>query len=210
MKPYCVIFDLDGTLVDSETLCHQAMVDLLPELEQDAATLTRHYRGMKLAHILSDLAETHGLPVPADFEPRYRKRVVELFETRLEPIPGVPDMLARLKQPFCIASSGPLAKIQYALAVTGLASYFGNRLFSAYEINSWKPEPDLFLHAAQIMGYDPDKCVVIEDSKVGVEAAKAAGMRAIQFLPASHQHHHPYATPFDDMYSLPSILQRLT
>jgi beta-phosphoglucomutase-like phosphatase (HAD superfamily) len=76
-----------------------------------------------------------------------------------------------------------MKKIQQALEVSGLASYFADRTYSSYEIGSWKPEPTLFLHAAERMGFLPRQCVVVEDSDVGVEAALAAGMRVLFYAP---------------------------
>jgi HAD superfamily hydrolase (TIGR01509 family) len=179
----CIIFDLDGTLVDSETLCNQAFVDLLPKLDEPASVLTQRYRGQKLSGILRDLAMRLQTELPADFERRYRARVAELFAAELRPTPGTMDMLSQLDGPMCIASSGPMPKITQALAVTGLLPYFDGRVFSAYEVGAWKPDPGLFLHAAKAMSHTPDQCIVVEDSEPGLLAAKAAGMRAIHYRP---------------------------
>ncbi|MDZ7812066.1 MAG: HAD-IA family hydrolase [Ideonella sp.] len=182
--PQCLIFDLDGTLVDSELLCNQAFLDLLPGLQDPLAVLTERYRGQKLASILVDLAERLGAPLSADFELRYRSRVAELFETQLKPMPGAAMLLQNLPLPFCIASSGPLPKIHLALEVSGLAPYVEeSRVFSSYSVGAWKPDPGLFLHAAAAMGFEPAACVVVEDSAVGIAAAGAAGMRALWLWP---------------------------
>lgn len=182
--PQCLIFDLDGTLVDSETLCNQAFLDLLPGLQDPLAVLTERYRGQQLAAILVDLAARLGAPLPADFELRYRSRVAELFEAQLQPMPGAEHLLQNLPLPFCIASGGPLPKIRQALEVSGLAPHVGEkRVFSSYSVGAWKPDPGLFLHAAAAMGFEPAACVVVEDSAVGVRAAQAAGMRALTLAP---------------------------
>jgi HAD superfamily hydrolase (TIGR01509 family) len=138
----CIIFDLDGTLVDSEPLSSRAFIDLLPDLDVGVA---------------------------------------ELFEIALLPIPGVPQMLELTSQAMCIASSGPRPKISHALNKTGLSHYFKDNIFSAYDIGSWKPEPDLFLHAAKKMGFKRSECIVIEDSSIGVRAAEAAGIDVLHF-----------------------------
>lgn len=140
MPRICVIFDLDGTLVDSEGLCNQAFLDLLPQLNETVASLTQRYRGKKLAQILADLERRLCQELPDAFEQQYRQRVAELFSHELKPIPGVPEMLEGMNFPKCIASSGPPLKIRQALQVSGLAPYFGDNLFSSYEIGSWKPE----------------------------------------------------------------------
>lgn len=181
----CVLFDLDGTLVDSERLGHQAILDVSPDLGETVESLTNQHRGVELAATLRALEAKHDFTYDENIVPRYRARMAELFETDLQAFPGADAMLQAIQQPKCIASGGPLEKIRRSLRITGLAKHFGENLYSSYEINSWKPKPDLFLHAAESMGYAPQDCVVIEDSKVGVEAALAAGMTVFHFGPES-------------------------
>ncbi len=208
MTGICVIFDLDGTLVDSEGLCNQAFLDLLPQLNDTVESLTQRYRGKKLAPILTDLESRLGQRLPDIFEQHYRQHVAELFSRELKPMPGVLDMLKTINCPKCIASSGPSLKIHQALEVSGLASYFGDNLFSSYDIGSWKPEPDLFLHAAKVMGFKPYQCIVVEDSEVGVEAATAAGMKVFQYVPDSEgfSSQNKGRVSFDHMLQLPRLL----
>ncbi|MCK9604878.1 MAG: HAD-IA family hydrolase [Methylomonas sp.] len=181
MRDICIIFDLDGTLVDSESLCNQAFLDLLPQLDDRLVTLVQRYRGHKLATILADLEQRLGFKLPGGFERDYRQRVAELFSKHLQPMPGVPEMLEILQGAKCVASSGPTAKIQLALQVSGLDAYFNGCIFSSYEVGSWKPEPGLFRFAARSMGFRPAQCAVVEDSEVGVQAALAAGMAAFHY-----------------------------
>ncbi|MES2584001.1 MAG: HAD-IA family hydrolase [Pseudomonadota bacterium] len=215
MTPLLVIFDLDGTLVDSETLCNQAFLDLLPALTDPVEALVDRYRGAKLAVTMRDIESRLGAALPDNFEKLYRQRVAELFAADLKPMPGAADMLAALEHPFCIASSGPPAKIAHSLALTGLAPYFGDRTFSAYTVGSWKPEPGLFLHAAATMGFAPEQCVVVEDSAVGLAAAAAARMRVLHYAPANTLNtlKGPADTTadnaFSDMSALPALLRGL-
>lgn len=183
MRRVCVIFDLDGTLVDSEYLCNQALLDLLPDLGESIDALVSRNRGRKLAEIFGDLQERLDRKLPRDFESTYRARVSELFLRDLRPTPGADEMLNSLQHPCCVASSGPLTKIRQALQVTGLERYFGNRIYSSYQVRSWKPDPELFLHAAREMCYLPSECVVVEDSEVGLQAAAKAGMMALHYAP---------------------------
>jgi len=206
MNAICVIFDLDGTLVDSERLCNQAFLDLLPELPDTVELLTRRYRGKKLASILVDIESQLCQTLPDTFEQHYRQRVAELFSHELKPMPGVLEMLEATHFPKCIASSGPPLKIHQALQISGLASYFGDNIFSSYEVGSWKPEPGLFQYAANSMGFMPRQCVVVEDSEVGIEAAEAAGMKAFQYVPYGETVPCQGGTPFDDMSQLPLLL----
>lgn len=210
MNNICVIFDLDGTLVDSEGLCNQAFLDLLPQLNDSLQTLTERYRGQKLSSILIDLENRLGLNLQDPFEQLYRQRVAELFARDLKPMPGVLEMLATLNSPKCIASSGPLPKIRQALEVSGLAAYFGDNLFSSYQIGSWKPDPGLFQYAAHAMGFVPGQCAVIEDSEVGVEAAIAAGMMPLYYVQTGVTTSYQTAghVVFDDMSQLPQLLEQ--
>lgn len=206
MSNICVIFDLDGTLVDSERLCNQAFLDLLPQMNDTVRSLIERYRGKKLASILADLESRLCQPLPDTFEQQYRQRVAELFSHELKPMPGVLEMLEATNYPKCIASSGPPLKIRQALHISGLAPYFGENIFSSYEVGSWKPEPGLFQYAANAMGFKPSQCVVIEDSETGVEAAKTAGMIAFKYASYGEAAPCKGGILFDDMSKLPQLL----
>ena len=208
MNNICVIFDLDGTLVDSEGLCNQAFLDLLPQLNDTVESLIQRYHGKKLALILADLESRLSQKLPDTFELQYRQHVAELFSRELKPMPSVVEMLEATTSPKCIASSGPPSKIRQALQVSGLSSYFGSRVFSSYEVGSWKPEPGLFLYAAKEMGFMPSQCVVVEDSEVGIEAAAAAGMKAFHYVRNSETLPCTIGdeVSFDNMLELPKLL----
>lgn len=203
----CIIFDLDGTLVDSEKLCNQAFIDLLPFITDSVEALINRYRGRKLAPILADLEMRFGKKLPTNFEVAYRCRVDELFQSHLQPIAGVPEILETLDYPFCIASSAPMSKIRKALSVTNLSHHFGDRLFSSYEIGSWKPEPYLFLHAANEMGFSSEHCIVIEDSDVGIQAAHSAGIIALKY--SKNQEDEENDNVLSDMKLLPQWLDKI-
>ena len=177
----CIIFDLDGTLVDSESLCNQAFLDLLPELSLSVDNLLKRFRGRKLADILRDIESMIGHDLPNNFETAYREQVEVLFKSSLETFPNVHDVLQAIEIKVCIASSGPQKKIISALEKTGLDRIFAGHIYSSYDIGKWKPDPSLFLHAASEMSTSSKSCLVVEDSPVGIAAAKSAGMIPLQF-----------------------------
>jgi HAD superfamily hydrolase (TIGR01509 family) len=185
MKRLCAIFDLDGTLVDSEVLNCRAYVELIAAIDESDTELTNRYRGMKFSNIVDDIESRYDLALPGNFESLYRDRVAALYESELKTNPGVPELLSGLDFECCVASSAPTKKINHALEITGLGGYFGTNIFSSYDIGSWKPEPDLFLHAAATMNHSPAHCAVVEDSDLGVEAAIAAGMQVFHYAPNS-------------------------
>jgi HAD superfamily hydrolase (TIGR01509 family) len=202
-----VIFDNDGVLVDSERLANGILAELLTEagmpytLDQAVA----EFMGGTLARVRSSVR----LPLPDDFEDRYHQRLFDGFAT-LQPVPGVPRVLDALDAagtPYCLASSGGHERIRNALTATGLLDRFDGRIFSAEDVAHGKPAPDLFLHAADSMGAKPEACVVIEDSPLGVEAAKRAGMTVYGFAAMTPEDRLAGADRvFRDMASLPGLL----
>lgn len=186
----CLIFDCDDTLVDSEYLCNKALAIKLEEygISEDTQSLVKRYRGRKFANTVKDLEEIHNQKFSDDFISSYRLLVSELFKSELQAIPEVESSLKEIALPKCVASNAPLIKMQESLTLTGLIHYFSGNLFSAYEVQSWKPDPGLFLHAAKNMGFEAEECAVIEDSVVGIEAALAAKMNPIYFSPSGHKH----------------------
>ncbi len=189
----CIIFDMDGTLVDSEPLCNQAFLDLLPDLPLTQQDLVDRFRGKELNTTLAAMEALIGRKLPEDFTESYRAQVKRNFEKSLQAFPHVNETLEALNVKRCIASSAPQSKIEIALGLTGLAHHFGQNIFSAYDIQKWKPDPALFLHAAQHMGATPNECLVVEDSDVGIQAAQAAGMPVL--------HHRPHGPAFEDVPS---------
>jgi HAD superfamily hydrolase (TIGR01509 family) len=183
-----VIFDCDGTLVDTERVGNQVIVETLQAMGH-AITLEEaltSFAGRKMADTLRLIEGRLGTPLPPSFLDTLREDMAVAFEERLEAMPGVPEVLNFLQTanvPRCVASNGPHEKMEISLGVTGLLPYFGHSIFSAYECKSWKPEPGLFLFAAEKMGHTPAACAVIEDSAFGVRGAVAAGMTVFGYAP---------------------------
>jgi beta-phosphoglucomutase-like phosphatase (HAD superfamily) len=99
--------------------------------------------------------------------------------------------------------------MRYTLGLTGLYERFAGRIFSVEEVTHGKPAPDLFLHAATRMGVEPSACAVVEDSRHGVEAARAAGMLAFGFaggLTSAERLRGPRTIVFSDMGDLPGLV----
>lgn len=177
----CVLFDLDGTLVDSERISGRAFQIMLPGLDLSIEDFVHRHAGAKLADVAAELAAQVGVTPDDAFIPRFRQVAAGLFRAELRAFEGVAEALARLAMPICVASNAPQDKIELALEVTELRPFFGDRIFSAYTIGRWKPDPALFLHAAEALGVPPLRCTVIEDSAPGMAAGHAAGMRVLQF-----------------------------
>jgi HAD superfamily hydrolase (TIGR01509 family) len=129
--------------------------------------------------------ERTGRRLPEDFDDVFHRRVFAAFERELGPVPGVVGVLEKLaadEVPYCVASSGSHERIRVGHRTTGLDRWFGEGVvFSAQDVGRGKPEPDLFLHAAERMGVAPDRCAVVEDSPAGVRAGVAAGMDVYGF-----------------------------
>jgi HAD superfamily hydrolase (TIGR01509 family) len=181
-----VIFDCDGVLVDSEDLQTRVVIDVLKDYGVDHARIDDllRVRGGKLANVISTIEAEIGRRLPDSIVHEIRARTLTVFEKELLPVDGIAEVLQRLSVPYCVASNGPIDKMRCSLRSCGLLDFFEDRMFSAYEVGSWKPAPDLFFHAARSLGAQPERTTVIEDSPLGIQAAAAAGMRVLGFAPA--------------------------
>jgi HAD superfamily hydrolase (TIGR01509 family) len=212
--PELVIFDCDGVLVDTEHIALRLNLEIGPELgwaitAEEAVGL---FLGRSTASVRAIIAERLGRDAAEQWDQRFIKLHHEAIERELQPVDGIREALARITLPTCVASSGSHDKMRHTLGVTGLHDHFAGRIFSATEVANGKPAPDLFLHAAERMGVPPDRCVVVEDSRYGVQAARAAGMRALGFaggLTPRAWLEGPDTVVFDDMTALPSLLTDL-
>ena len=212
-----VIFDCDGVLVDSERLSIRVDMVYLERLgwPMPEAEIVERFVGRSDADMRAAIQAQLGGPIPADIDEEFETLYRETLERELEAVEGVVDVLEALERegvPVCVASSGTNAKIARSLARTGLARFFGDRIFSATDVEHGKPAPDLFLHAATTIGVDPSRCAVIEDSVYGIQAALAAGMRAFGYaggVTPGERLRTPGADValFDDMAELVALLE---
>lgn len=178
MKYELVIFDCDGVLVDSEGLSSQVFSEEIGKLgwEISAKEVLQRFKGGKFADALAEIEANITQAMPADFEQLLRRRTFAAFEQKLQPIPGISEALDELHLPFCVASNGPRNKIELNLGITNLLPRFTQRIFSAYELEIWKPDPSFYLTVAERMGYAKETCLVIEDSYAGMQSATRAGI----------------------------------
>ena len=179
----CIIFDCDGVLVDSEIIGNQILISMAKEfgLDMTIETAIEKFNGRSLKDCFNQIENLINKKLPNDFETEYRKKTFEAFKNELKPINGVKEFIDGLNVSYCVASSGPVEKIVLNLTTTGLIKKFENKIFSSYQINSWKPEPEIFLFAAKEMGYEINECIVIEDSKAGIISAKKGGFKVYGF-----------------------------
>ncbi len=183
-----VIFDCDGVLVDSEPIINQAHAEVLSECGYSITEeeLLARFCGMSDAEMLGIIEHEWGRTLPPYYAERVGARIENGFGHSLVAIAGVAEALDLLRLPVCVASSSVPEQIRRKLEMTGLLARFGEALFSATMVVRGKPAPDLFLYAAQQLATAPNRCLVIEDSPLGIEAAIAAGMTAIGFCGGSH------------------------
>jgi HAD superfamily hydrolase (TIGR01509 family) len=206
-----VIFDCDGVLIDSERLAVKLDVRLLHELgwPLSEAEVIERFVGRSDRETRAAIEAHLGRQLPASWDERVAGLYREAFAAELVPVDGVLEALDQITLPSCIASSGTHEHLRYTLSLTGLYDRFAGRIFSSDDVGAGKPAPDLFLHAAERMGAEPARCVVVEDSRAGVDAARAAGMDVLAFaggLTPAELLDGPSTVLFDDMRALPILL----
>lgn len=188
MQGQLIIFDCDGVLVDSEPIsinllrehCRKSGHELTEE-EAYAAFL-----GRPVADAHRTAFELFGYQIePIDLVD-FQIEVLEAFKKDLRAIPGIHTALDAIDAQFCVASSSNMVRIQDSLKITSLSQYFGQNLFSTDLVPRGKPDPDVFLHAAMVMGFEPSEVIVVEDSPAGLDACGAANMKSIAFCGGSH------------------------
>ncbi|MFH8260209.1 HAD family hydrolase [Streptomyces roseolus] len=213
MRYDLVIFDNDGVLVDSEPLSNGLLARYLTELGHPTTyeDSLRDYMGAALHRVHDLVLERSGQRLPEDFDDTFHARVFAAFQEELEPVEGAVEVLKRLaaeEVPYCVASSGSHERIRVGHRKTGLDAWFPDEIvYSAEDVGRGKPAPDLFLHAAARRGVAPERCVVVEDSRLGVQAAVAAGMDVYGFTAMTPEDRLTGARGFfSRMEELPALL----
>ena len=209
-----IIFDCDGVLVDSERVANTVLSEALQALglPYPVERTIASFMGRSMKACVDQIEQELGRPLGTQWLDQVQADTFKAFETTLTEVAGVSAMLDQIQPRFksCIASSGDYVKLHTTLTKTQLKPRFEGRIFSAVDVKHGKPAPDLFLHAAQQMGVPPARCVVVEDSVFGVQAALAAGMRVFGYaaMTASTALQQAGATVFTDMKALPLLIDQ--
>ncbi len=213
LPPKLVVFDCDGVLVDSEPIANRVMAEAITGLgwRLTTADCIARFKGHHFDTVVAAVEKRLGRPVPETWLRDLRAATGAAFECELQAVAGVVaalDAVVASGLATCVASQDPLEKMVVSLGVTGLRAHFEGRIFSADQVARGKPHPDLFLFAAEAMGVASRACVVIEDSPLGVTAARAAGKGVFGFAPEDDGADLAAAgaTLFRDMRELPGLL----
>ena len=189
-----IIFDCDGVLLDSEPLSMRVDVEILAEngvvMSLDEAH--RRFVGKTFAAMVAEIEQEYGVRFPVDTSASKDRRLLELFEMELQPVPGIQEALTEIAMThYSVASNSPAERVAEALRITGLTPWFGSRIVTFEHVERPKPAPDIFVECARRAGADPPHCLVVEDSVTGVTAAAGAGCPVLGFTgtnlnPAAH------------------------
>jgi HAD superfamily hydrolase (TIGR01509 family) len=206
-----VIFDCDGVLVDSELITNRVFAGMLNELGIPVTLedMFERFVGRSMPQCLDLITKMLGGPVPQHFVEEYQTRSVTALRSELKAVPDIETVLAAIRVPYCVASSGTHEKMQTTLGLTGLLPQFRGKMYSVTEVAQSKPFPDVFLYAARQQGVAPADCAVVEDTPTGVRAGVAAGMTVFGYCALTPKHrlieagaHHA----FERMRDLPELI----
>lgn len=188
-----IIFDCDGTLVDSELLCNTALVEVLNEngvTDYNIDYALKHWVGKTFTDVLVQVQTETGATFPEGIGQSYIQKSHEKYQTDLGPVKHANDLVKRCAANFdiCVGSNGERNNVMDSLSICGFLPEFftEENIFTRIQVPQGKPAPDLFLFAAANMNREPAKSLVIEDSISGVKAGVAAGMEVWGFTGVSH------------------------
>ncbi len=192
-QPELVIFDFDGTLVDSEIIAARIEAELLTKagFPITGEELSERYAGLTFKDIMLRIEAESNVPFQATLIDEAEVLVDRRLRTDVRLIDGAKSAVASVKPPRCICSNSRTERIRFMLETTGLNRLFGmDDVFSSLDTPSGKPKPspDVFLFAAKHYAANPANTFVIEDSVHGIHGAKSAGMRVIGFTGAAHSY----------------------
>lgn len=194
LKKYSlIIFDCDGTLVNTEYLYNSITAELLTEIGLAGYTPEKcieMFAGKSWSSIHDELEKLHGIEISYDIVTKYVEVANERMAGGVEAGPGALDALKLLSKSdykICVGSNGERRSVMNSLRHAGLFDFFhDDHIFTKIQVAHPKPAPDLFLFAAEKMGGAAEEALVIEDSPTGVLAAINAGMDVIGFTGCAH------------------------
>jgi HAD superfamily hydrolase (TIGR01509 family) len=180
---HAIIFDMDGVILDSGWVWQRIIGDLFAQYDVSLSDLNQgaFAGGDNSRQWASYLRQVIGLPLSEqEIIDHVVSALVAAYEDDLPLLPGAAEVVARLADhyPLGVASSSPRPVIAFVLERSGLDCHFAAWV-SSDDVACGKPAPDVFLEACTRLGKKPEDCVVVEDSRFGIRAAKAAGMKVI-------------------------------
>ena len=187
-----IIFDCDGTLVDSEYLNNKIAAEVLTDYGLEGYTTEsciRDFAGHSWTEIKQMVDKKHAIDLPYSVIETYIDTVQVRMETELQVVQGSNDFVSWSNDNYkiCVGSNGERGNVIKSLSLGGFDDYFQeDNIFTKIQVANAKPAPDLFLFAAEKMGCDPAKCLVLEDSVSGAKAGVAAGMDVFGFTGVAH------------------------
>ena len=183
-----ILFDNDGTIVDSEIIAVRATLQLLRPYGFDMSEqeYSRRFPGLLERDILAIIHREHGVTVGEDYFERLRELHTTGFENGLQVIPGMEAIFRGVRVPKSMVSNGSIRHVLRCLEQVGLHEALDGLIFSAEQVARPKPHPDVYCFALEQLALHPSETIAVEDSPTGVAAAKEAGLRVVGFLGAAH------------------------
>ena len=210
MNTVAVFFDLDGVLVDTQAAELQALEQLVRQQGGGALleSVADAVNGIRMQDAINLVCDAAQIVPPADALAQVRRLTERLLAGRTIRIEGIAEALSRIGHPKYVVSNSPLELIERRLAQARIERHFPGPHFSAYELNSWKPAPDLYRAALSTVAVPARNVIAIEDSKAGVESARLAGLRVYWYQPRKSGETHLAAsvTTFVRIAELPEML----
>jgi len=208
------LFDLDGTLVDTEELHYASALEVLGRYGKTLGKVAfEPYIGTAEVPFWQDLQRMFDLPVSISelLSARTEEYVNIIHSASIEPLPGVLDLLhwaLDLRIPMAVASSSPRTQIDASLAAAGLSDFIPVRRSGHEDVGDGrgKPNPDVYQVAAAALGVDPELCIAVEDSTTGMRSANAAGCFVIN-VPNPTFPPHDTSCAHQEMHSMADVME---
>lgn len=210
-----IVFDCDGVLVDSEVLGMTVGQRVLADLgwQVEVPELIEKFMGSSHEHYVSEVEKKLGRALEPGWDAPYRAWYEKAYAEELREIEGISAAIERISLPMAVASNSRRARIESSLRTVGLYAKFAGSIASAEDVPQGKPAPDVYLKAAEKLGVAPERCLAVEDSRFGVQAALSAGMSVFAHeteLTPSGWFEDIEVTVFHSMADLPDLVRAAT